>query len=248
VRLDDDGTYQPSKVQHWLWACWEDYWATAATMRRRAKALLYTEFNGDFFDGDHHHTSQIVSRNPEPCAYISDRVLSVPHKLKPDRTFFVRGTETHVGPSGASEEALARRKKAERNPATRTWSWWHLRTMGQRPWTEASVVSLLAAQIFYEHSRQRAKRLRIQPEQKAPDTHPHFAIRSHLHKHHDTAEAHPTRVIATPAWQVKTAYAHKVVPESLADVGGILILVEPNGQVEVVTKLYTPELPPSWEP
>jgi hypothetical protein len=249
VRLDDDGSYTPSKAQQWIWHNWEkDFWPAVAERRAHHKAQLWNAFNGDLSEGDHHGTSQIISKNPEPAAYVSDRVFGVPSGLKPDRTFVIRGTEAHVGPGGATEEAWARRMKAERNPVTKTWSWWHLRfevygvrfdfqhhgRTGTRPWTRASVVGALAAEIFYEHSA-------------AGYPHPHLAIRSHRHVHADSYDAAPTRVIQTPAWQLKTAHAHKVAPESIADIGGIIIIVYPDGKYDVEKKLYKPELPKMWE-
>lgn len=247
VRLDDDGVYKPSKAQLWLWECWTDYWAVVAVLRDTLKAELRCVYNGDLSEGDHHATSQIISRNPEPATYVSERVFGVPGDLNPSRTFVVRGTEAHVGPSGATEEAWARRMKAERNPETRTWSWWHLRfaihgvrfdfqhhgRTGTRPWTKTGVVGALAAEIFYEHAR-------------AGIPHPHLAIRSHRHQSADSHDAHPTRVIQTPAWQLKTAHAHKVAPESMADIGGVIVVVWPDGRYEVTKKLYRAEMPPMW--
>jgi hypothetical protein len=249
VRLDDDGAYKPSKAQAWTWNKWEAFWREVRATRDALKADLWNVYNGDLAEGDHHGTSQIISRNPEPAAYVSDRVFGVPLELGPARQFVVRGTEAHVGPSGATEEAWARRMKAEKNPETKTWSWWHLRfavhgvrfdfqhhgRVGTRPWTKMNVVSALAAEIFYEHAR-------------CSIPHPHLAIRSHRHQFADTYDAHPTRVISTAAWQLKTAHAHKVAPESIADVGGHIVTVEPNGQYTVQHKLYRPELPPMWTP
>jgi hypothetical protein len=246
VRLDDDGTYHPSKAQKWTWDCWEDYWRTVKAKREGAD--LWCVYNGDLADGDHHNTPQIISRNPEPAAYISERVFGVPADLKPERQFVIRGTEVHVGPSGATEEAWARRMRAERNPETKTWSWWHLRfevhgvrfdfqhhgRTGTRPWTRTSVVGALAAEIFYEHAA-------------SGNPHPHLAIRSHRHVQADSYDAHPTRVIQTPAWQLKTAFAHKIAPESIADIGGIIVTVTPDGQYEVEKKLYRPSLPKTWK-
>ncbi len=247
VRLDDDGAYTPSKAQHWTWACWVDYWKSVAALRAQHKAELRVVYNGDLADGDHHGTSQIISRNPEPAAYIADRVFGIPKALKPERTFVVRGTEAHVGPSGATEEAWARGMGAERHPETRTWSWWHLRfdvhgvrcdfqhhgRVGLRPWTKGNTVQALALEIFYEHASKGVP-------------YPHLAVRSHRHQYHDTHDTHPTRVIQTPAWQLKTAYAHKVVPESLADIGGMLALIHPDGRCEVTPKLYRPAMPAMW--
>ena len=247
VHLDDDGTYMPSKAQLWQWECWQEFWSLVGAMRRKHKAQLYCEFNGDLFEGDHHHTSQIISRNPEPQAYVAGRVFGVPKSLRPDRVFVVRGTEAHVGPAGASEEAFARIIKAERNPETKTWSWWHLRLeihgrlfdfkhhgrMGQRPWTRHNVVSLLAADIFYQHAKRGLR-------------HPDVAFRSHYHTHEDSGKAHPVRAIQTPAWQLKTAHAHKVVADNLADIGGIIVTIMPDGQYEVQEKLFEVEAPAIW--
>lgn len=247
ARLDDDGAYKPSHAQRWMWTCWEDFWQLVGQIRKQAKAKLFTVYNGDLTEGDHHHTSQIISRNPEPQAYVAARVFGVPKSQRPDRVFVVRGTETHVGPAGASEEAFARIIKAERNPETKTWSWWHLRLeihgrlfdfqhhgrMGQRPWTRQNIVSLLAAQIFYEYA---ARGLR----------HPDVAFRSHFHTHQDSGSAHPVRVIQTPAWQLKTAHAHKVVAENLADIGGIIVTILPDGSYDVLTKLFRVEPPQIW--
>lgn len=250
VRLDDDGAYKPSKAQLWTADCWENrFWVEVAERRQQDKAELWVVYNGDLAEGDHHGTSQIISRNPEPAAYIAGRILGVPKALKPERTFVVRGTEAHVGPAGATEEAWARMIGAERNPETRTWSWWRLRfeihgvrfdyqhhgRTGTRPWTKTSVVGALAAEIFYEHAR-------------AGIPHPHLAIRSHRHTYADSYDAHPTRVIQTPAWQLKTAHAHKVAPESIADIGGVIVTVYPDGRSDVVTRLYRPELPKLWTP
>ena len=244
VRVDDDSEYHPSKAQQWTWACWGDYWKTVGRIRAEAVADLYSVYNGDAVEGDHHQTSQIISRNPEPQTYITERVFGVPRD--PTKVFVVRGTETHVGPGASSEEHLGKRLKAERSEA-KTWSHWRLRMevhgvrldflhhgrTGTRPWTRASAVGALAAEIFYEHTA-------------AGYPHPHLAIRSHRHVHADSYDASPTRVIQTPAWQLKTAHAHKVAPESIADIGGIIVTITPDGQYDVEKKLYKPELPKMW--
>ncbi len=245
IRLDDGGHYEPSRLQQWLWSCWLDFWGWIAP--QIADHEFWLVVNGDLGDGDHHGTGQIVSRNPEVQSYIVHRSLQEPLQLQPAHKFVVRGTEAHAGASASSEEAYARSLGAEQDPDTHTWSWWHLRIQphgvlmdiqhhgraGQRPWTEASIATYLAAQIWMEHARRNLP-------------HPRLAIRSHTHRHADSYEAHPTRVIVTPSWQAKTAFVHKVAAESIADVGGILVLVQPDGTYEVRKKLYSPELPTPW--
>ncbi len=73
--------------------------------------------------------------------------------------------------------------------------------------------------------------------------HPDLAFRSHLHQFGDSYNAYPTRVVQTPAWQLKTAHAHKVAAESIADVGGVITMVQPDASYIVKPVLYLPSLP-----
>jgi len=247
VRLDDGGTYEPSKVQQWLWTCWEDFWGEVRTLKQQHKAQLYTIFNGDFFDGDHHRTTQIVSANPETQDYIADRVYSVPRALKAAEQFMIRGTEAHVGASGAVEESFARRHRMTRNPEDEAWSWWHLEMeingilveaqhhgkMGQLPWTKSNAVMQQAAHVFMERATRGVR-------------HPDVSFRSHMHRWADSYKAQPTRLIQTPAWQMKTAFAHKVAPNSPPDIGGIVMHIPPNGKYTIEEHLYVPEERAPW--
>jgi hypothetical protein len=46
---------------------------------------------------------------------------------------------------------------------------------------------------------------------------------------------------------LKTAHAHKVAPESIADIGGLIVTITPDGRYDVEAKLYCPELPSTWK-
>ena len=249
--LDDGQTYLPSKAQVWLWEKWCDFWGAASSLGKETNAEVWAVYNGDLFEGGPHHgTTQIISAHPEPQKYVSKRVYGVPTGLSPQHVFVVRGTEAHVGPSGATEEAFASDIKAEKNQETGRWSWWHLKldvygvrfdfqhhpsTRGSLPWTRPQAAQRLAFRIWSEH------RLRELP-------HPHLAFRSHLHVHSDSYDAYPTRAIVTPAWQLKTAHAHKVASDSIADVGGVLVLVEPDGKYAVQNVLFPPAEVKPWQP
>jgi hypothetical protein len=58
----------------------------------------------------------------------------------------------------------------------------------------------------------------------------------------DSFGAHRSRAIITPAWQLKTSYAHKVAPESIADIGGIIVTIQPSGRLDVEPVFYQPAL------
>lgn len=244
VQLDDGGFYHPSKAQRWTWDCWNDYWKKVAARRKALKAELVCVFNGDAVDGDHHQTSQIISRNMEVQGYVASRVFSVPKALAPDRLYMVRGTEVHVGPSGSSEEALAKSIGCVRDPETQNWSHWHLMlevygrlfdfqhhaSAGGLPWTRPGNIARLAFRHWVERTQRGLRPADI-------------LFRSHLHLTADSHGAHLSRAIVTPAWQLKTSHAHKVVPESIADIGGYLVTVWPDNRMEVEPVLYEPTLP-----
>lgn len=240
TQLDDGGWYHPSLPQRWLWQGWTAYWDRIAELRASHDRLCVL-INGDIFDGDHHNTSQIVSRNPGAEFDIALRIYQPMLDLRPDNIFVVRGTESHVGKSGSMEEAFAARVGATPDPDAGTHSWWHWRAdihgyrvtaahhgrIGYRPWTRQNAVSMLAAQIFYEHAARGWR-------------HPDLALRSHFHKHQDSYTAHPTRVIQLPAWQLHTAYTHARLPEELSDIGGVAVSLR-DGSYHVEDVLFKPE-------
>lgn len=251
VSLDDGGHYEASKAQRWMWEKWGSFWETVAEQRDQAKADLICVFNGDMTDGNHHNTTQILSGNPTAQAAVVNEVLSVPMSLKPDRLAFTRGTEAHVGPSAAFEERIALGlhkdgRSVIMDAETGNASWWQLTMehqdrrinfahhgkIGTRPSTKMTAVYSQAFDIWTEHN------LRDEP---APD----LAIRSHMHRFADSGKAYPTRLIQTPAWQLATSYVHRIAPNTLADIGGIIVTIR-EGKMDAQEYLYRPKPQAPW--
>lgn len=255
VPLDDGGEYRASKPQAWLWSCWLDYWQRVRAVRSEYGADLYVIFNGDLVDGDHHNTSQLLSRNPNAQASVLNSAMRVALDEKPDRLFIVRGTEAHVGHSASAEERIAdglRRDKRpiQGDPETGTASWWHLRMevqgirldvthhgrTGMREHTRGSAAVLHAHDILLAHVK----------DGHAP---PHLCLRGHYHKFNDSHDAAKvTRVITTGAWQLKTGYVHKVAADSLADIGGLIAVIENGVLLEPEKVHFKAERGPVWRP
>ncbi len=250
IALDDGGFYSPSKPQKWLWGRWLTYWDRVKEVAGGANLRLV--FNGDMVDGNHHGTAQLISGLATVERDVLSQCLEVPLDLKPDAIFIIRGTETHVGKSGSVEEGVGRSLRNNGHPVQREFgtgnaSWWgcqmdvhgkrlsfaHHGRMGQRPWTKPNVVMNLAFQIWVEH---------LTREERPPD----IAVRSHLHQFMDTYDVHKVRLIQMPAWQLHTAYTHKIVPESRADIGGIIIIIQPDGEMTVEHHIYIPEPGEIW--
>lgn len=232
ITLDDGGSYEASKAQRWLWDCWLDYWAHVEAKRAALHADLYVVFNGDMVEGAHHGTTQILSGNPTAQAAVLDACLTPVLALKPDRLVVVRGTEAHVGQSGSSEERIASGLRKDKRPVigdpdTTMASWWHFRAeiqgvrldiahhgrTGQREHTRAGAASLHAHDILLSHV-------------KRDEPYPHLCIRGHYHRFNDSHDAAPVRVITTGAWQLKTGFVHKVAADTMADIGGLVVVIQ----------------------
>jgi hypothetical protein len=252
ITLDDGGEYHASKAQRWLMQCWQRYWERVANRRDELGAELYTVFNGDAVDGDHHNTSQIASRNPNAQAAIWNAVMAIPLALKPDRIAVIRGTEAHVGQSASAEERIADGLRRDKRPIitepdTGTASWWHWRPelqgvkldithhgrIGQREHTRSSQIVLYAHDIHLSYSKN---------GERPPD----LALRGHNHKVADSFDAVKPRVVATGAWQLGTGHVHKVQPDSLADIQGVIVKIQ-DGAYDV-EKVHFHAERPTWRP
>lgn len=254
VSLSDGGSYEPSPAQKWLYENWLDFWKRVKQARKGSDWLGFL-LNGDLVDGDHHGTFQIISKDPGVQTWVLNRVMEPALELKPDWIAVVRGTGAHVGEAATPEESFARhlRKqlgfKVAQDAATRMYSHWYLNLdldgtrisathhgrIGGRPWTKANAVIGLAAQIAMEYIGDEAHR-------------PHLAFRSHFHTYQDSHDAQVVRVIQTPAWQLHTAYGYRVVPETLADIGGLIVTLEPGKEPVIEKVLYRPKRSPVVKP
>lgn len=252
VALDDGGAYEASKAQRWLWQCWLDYWDRVRSVQHQHKAKLYAVFNGDLVEGQHHHTTQILSGNPNAQAAVVNAAMAVPLGMKPDHIWIVRGTEAHVGSSASAEERIADGLRRDKRPIVSdvesgTASHWHARLLihntlidvthhgrtGQREHTRSSAAVLHAHDILLAH---------VKNGDRAPD----LCLRGHYHKFNDSYDACLTRVVTTGAWQLGTSHVKKVAPDSLADIGGVIVVVTPDGYtVEKVQFKATRSVP--WQ-
>lgn len=252
IRLDDGGKYVASKSQLWLWQDWQDYWKRVRQVVKDERAKLYQVFNGDAVEGAHHHTTQILSGNPNAQAAVLNACMAIPLALKPDKMFWVRGTEAHVGQSAAAEERIADGLRRDKRPVvgdpeSGSASWWHLRMeidgvlidvahhgrTGQREHTRASQAVLHAHDILLSYV-------------KSGDRPPDLCLRGHHHKFNDSGDACPVRVVTSGAWQLKTSYVQKVAADSISDIGGLIVVVK-DGKYTVEKVHFKPTRGAVWK-
>lgn len=237
VELDEGGTYKPNKVQRALWKAWEDFTDTVVSLRDLHGAKLCTIFNGDICDGDHHNTTQIISRSEATMFRIVHKTLSKLYD-ESDVNFVTRGTRAHRGASGSIEEKFAEDIGAVKDPLGGSFSWGHAllniegvlidiahhATMGRLPWTMKNAGNSLASRVLFQYANRRE---RI----------PHLAFRSHNHRYADSYTHYAVRGICLPAWQGVTEHIESIDPGAVADIGGAIVLCK-GGKYEVIIKQY----------
>lgn len=250
VRLDDGGEYKASPQQRWLWRHWVKSWAAVGEARDRHDARLVVILNGELADNNHHHTTQLVTRNPADQLNIAIETLRpVTDLLRDgDRVFVTRGTEAHSGPSGHLDETLAQELGATGERADGPASWWRLRAEfegvrfdvshhppgggGRMPWTRANYAPRLAAMMWWQYV-ERGERP------------PHFAVYGHVHRPGDSYDAFGVRALITPSWQLMTSYGYRIGGDPLP-VGLAWVVCRDGEVVEVVKKYDTWRLAGWW--
>lgn len=254
IPLDDGGQYVPSKGQRWLYGIWERFWNTVEEVRDREGAKLIWLQNGDTVEGVHHRSAQVPSNLTVTHGDIFKRCAQLPLSLGPDHIIAVRGTEAHNGISNQVEEGLFRGIREEHpvvsEPSTGNATWWQFRgefdgvlidathhgKMSQMPHLREGFLRHYASRIWQEHALD---------GHRAPD----LAIRSHYHQFGDTGPIVrvPVRVIATPAFQLPTAYVYRKFADSASDAGGVMVLIK-DGEVAMVKRItQRPDRDPAWK-
>jgi hypothetical protein len=225
--VDDGGVYHPSKLQRKLWEFWEQFWGEWVPTVTKGEPFAVVH-NGDAIDGVHHGSTTQWSHNLDDQGEHAYRVLRDVVTLCEGRYYHVRGTEAHVGKSGAEEERLARRLGAVRNAEGQSarWELWmrvagslchflhHIGTTGSAAHESSAINAELAAMITD------SGRWGQEP--------PLILARSHRHRSFEVrgpAEHGYVTAFTTAAWQLKTPFAYKVPGARVTtpQIGGSLI-------------------------
>lgn len=239
IALEDGGRYQPNRAQQWIWDKWLEFWSIVKRERKRRPVVAI--MNGEFIDGKHHDSTQLVSASPEVMASAVFDVM-VPVMTAISKLYVTRGTEAHSGHGAASDFAIARELGAVRDPDSGMCAAYHWRI-------DVSGVTFDAAHHVGGGSRMTTRGNGIRAEMvdmlacgDAPDV----MIRSHIHNYADTGRNFwPRQAFVTPAWQLKTAFAHRVTRLRMQTVGGVFIEIEDGKALPIRPILYTVPLAPA---
>lgn len=222
VQLEDGGRYLPNDAQRWLHERWQEKLSVIRDLRKRRYHVVVVSL-GEFIDGRHHETTQLLSQTPEIQASaaldLMQPLAALAHEL-----YVLRGTEAHSGKGAASDMAIGRELGARRDPSTGMHAFYHLLLdVAGVNFDVAHHVSGSSddARIYGNAIRRETAAMLME----RPDT--HVVLRGHVHRFADTGHAfvHAWGAVV-PAWQLKTAFTHRITRREFFSVGTWLIHIK----------------------
>lgn len=211
-------TVSHSPLQAWLWGCWTDYWNYVRKLaggNRRTKRLVVVCL-GDIIEGIHHNSPQVMNEK-------FDQIKTAQEVLRPirdmaDAFYGILGTGTHAGLAATDEtsiyEALdvtefGQQLSIELGGYVHDFAH-HPGGASRRSWTSSAAA--VGAEVMLDYAA-----VGMHP--------PNYVWRGHNHVIDDSGLKLPgTRVLFTPAWQLKTEYGWRVSPNKIrSDIGGFIL-------------------------
>jgi len=242
VALDGGGRYEPSTLQRKVWSLWRAFWDEWVPQATKGEPFIVVH-NGDALDGVHHNATTQISHNLADQANIAYECLA-PCVARAQSYYHVRGTEAHVGPSGAEEERLAQRLGAVigSEGESARWELWlelhgHLGHFSHHMGVTGSVAYEPTA-----FGREMAEAL-VEAGlsgQRPPEP----LVRGHRHRGGQWSKG-SVSMIATPSFQLKTPYSHRLPMGRVAqpEIGGGLVRVGDDDQLYALLKIWRMERP-----
>jgi len=228
AKLDDGGTYKPSKLQRQTWRMWKSFWGKWVPTVTRGEPFAVV-VNGDSVDGGSHHGNTVfISDNPEDQMRMALEVYEPIVELCGGRFYMIRGTEVHAGKSGCDEEALARRLGAIPNDEGQhaRWEMW---VRLRRALVHLAHTIGTTGSMHYESSALMRELTDAYVEAgRWNDEPPDVVVRSHRHRNAEvriqTYKGFCT-VCTTAGWQLKTPFCQRIAGarQSLPQIGGALV-------------------------
>lgn len=228
VVYDNGGEYVQSPLQGKLWQLWEHFWHVWVPDVTKGEPYIVVH-NGDCVDGKHHDSTTQITQNLTDQGRIAiDTMRPIVSNPLVAGYYHIRGTEAHVGKSGATEEALAQALGAIPDEIGNHARWeLYLRLGNALVHFSHHIGSTQSA--AYESTAVYKELIESYTESgRWKDEPPDVVVRSHRHRHFDiriaTDKGYGISTV-TPGWQLKTPFTHRLAlgRTGQPQIGGILI-------------------------
>jgi len=241
IELPDGDIRRHGPAQRWLYRNWMYYVSKVKATAQEHKAEYIAVINGDAIEGNHHHTTQVISNNETVQMRITEEVLA-PLLNYADQVYFTRGTAAHVGEEARLEEKVADTWTNVVKDGDNATRWQldldvngtlfdiaHKGAIGRLPWTTANAVNKIASVIIIDANEHDYKV-------------PNVVLRAHFHTYADTGNNfRKIRVIAMPAWQLTTGYVNSNNVGAIADIGGLIFTCWPDKTYDLEVVRFFPK-------
>lgn len=210
-------TLERNAAQKQLWAWWGEFWKFSGKVI--GKDPWACVLNGDLTEGNHHRTTQIVS--PE----IADHAEMAKQILRPvlqgcSRVFVTLGTECHTA---GIEHHIAHNLGAVPDPNTGNAAWERLSVIFAGTLCRFTHHTSTSTRPYLRGNKLGAHLRSAQIEAIDADRQPPKVVgASHCHTF-DTYETTGGLCFTTPSWQLQTRYTHKVAPNAVCHIGGLIL-------------------------
>jgi len=237
---EDGNTVRQNQLQRVAWDQWRENWATVSALRKKKDRLIIVHA-GDAVEGKHHDNEQLITTRKEEqerihVACMEQALQDVGYKQDADELWYVAGTTAHVGSGATSEERIVRELCEVPADAGERQVVYHLRRRvngvlidvahqgprpGVRAWTRNNTLALTLRSIYLSC---------LETNQPVP----RYWVRAHRHKF-VTADVRRNgggvaiEGFLLPANTLKGEYANTVAVDELADLGMLVIGIEPDG-------------------
>jgi hypothetical protein len=165
-----------------------------------------------------------------------------------DRTFWVRGTEAHVGGAGELEELTAERCGAVESDGLYSRYRWLIETEGVLGMFAHRPISTSTREHTRGGGAMRTAAQLVMSCNRIGQPVPRYACFGHFHHPEDSGENYAVRVMFLPGWKLHGSYEHGR-GFSVEPVGGRVLVLE-KGQMQVLPLgdwTYLPEPDTAWE-
>ena len=241
----DEGIYLPSESQKIIAQQWDIAWTYVASLLKtkllQIKPKLSIFVAGDSIEGIHHEQSQLITARRDEQERIHIAAMRRAFELsgfdsRQDELRYISGTSVHDGVGSSSAERIARELlgvdkldghviidhlRREINGVLLDIAH-HGPGLGLRRWTRSNPLRL-ALQDYYFQCLELNQPI------------PRYYIRAHRHQYVTTDVRHSISGQITlegfllPSWTMKNDFAQTQSVNSLANIGMLIIVVEPDG-------------------
>lgn len=248
IELDFGGLYHPTEMQEWLYKCWDFVWND--WLPKIVGDQPYSLINmGDTVEGVHHCAKHMITQNIEFQKRIALSLLKpIVDKCKASggQYWHLRGTDVHDGVEGCDAEGIARELGAEKIGNQYSHMELKLNLQGKNIHASHTIstggiftgqhraLAVEYAEALIESSRWTEEKV-IHGKKVQLINKPSVVLRAHRHVPSElrflTSQGYAYSLV-TPAFQMRTPYATKVIGGRQAvPVIGAMVVCHPEDEL-----------------